>query len=318
MIVLAGIPSESPLAMVARALDELGVDYRHFNQRRVAECAIDWTADARGVTGTLQLEGESFDLAEVEAVYLRLMDDSCLPEIEPLAVDDPVRLRARAFHEAFTRWCEIAPARVVNRAEPQGSNGSKPYQAQLIARHGLLPPPTLVTTDPAAVRAFRAKHGRIIYKSISAMRSIVRELENADLDRIGAIGWCPVQFQARLDGLNVRVHVVGNEVFPTAIESTHLDYRYAKRHGGSSELRPAKLPRAIADKCVALTADMGLAFSGIDLLHADDGRWYCFEVNPSPAFSYFQANTGQPIALALARHLAGIDRPARARVRTAA
>jgi hypothetical protein len=306
MILLAGIPSETPIAMVARALEDLGADYRHFNQRHVADCAIAWTTDDSGVHGTLELEDETFDLAQIAGLYLRLMDDTCLPEIEGLAADDPVRLRARGFHETFVRWSEVAPARVVNRAEPQGSNGSKPYQAQLIARRGLLPPPTLVTTDPRAVRAFRADHGRIIYKSISAMRSIVRELDDGDLDRLDAIGWCPVQFQARLDGLNVRVHVVGSKVFPTAIDSTHLDYRYARREGGSSTLRPTRLPKAIADACVALTADLGLAFSGIDLLKATDGQWYCFEVNPSPAFSYFEANTGQPIALALARHLAGM------------
>jgi hypothetical protein len=32
---------------------------------------------------------------------------------------------------------------------------------------------------------------------------------------------------------------------------------------------------------------------------------FCFEVNPSPGYSYFEANTGQPIARAVARYLAG-------------
>ena len=35
---------------------------------------------------------------------------------------------------------------------------------------------------------------------------------------------------------------------------------------------------------------------------------YCFEVNPSPAFSYDEAHTGQPIAQAIARYLAGETR----------
>ena len=34
-----------------------------------------------------------------------------------------------------------------------------------------------------------------------------------------------------------------------------------------------------------------------------DGRWFCFEVNPSPAFSYYQKAIGQPIAAAVARLL---------------
>lgn len=33
---------------------------------------------------------------------------------------------------------------------------------------------------------------------------------------------------------------------------------------------------------------------------ADDGGVYCFEVNRSPAFTYFESHTGQPIARAIA------------------
>jgi hypothetical protein len=37
---------------------------------------------------------------------------------------------------------------------------------------------------------------------------------------------------------------------------------------------------------------------------AHDGRVICFEVNPSPAFSYYERHTGQPIARELALWLA--------------
>ena len=39
-----------------------------------------------------------------------------------------------------------------------------------------------------------------------------------------------------------------------------------------------------------------------------DQQVYCFEVNPSPAFSYYEAHTGQPIAQAIARYLAAAAR----------
>jgi glutathione synthase/RimK-type ligase-like ATP-grasp enzyme len=265
------------------------------------------------VTGSLRMGEETIDLSTVSGVYMRLMDDRMLPELDGRAADDPARAHARSFHDALFRWSEVSPARVVNRAEPQGSNGSKPYQAQLIARHGLLPPPTLITSDPAAVRAFRAEHGEIVYKSISAVRSIVKTLDDDDMARLDRIGWCPVQFQAAIPGTNIRVHVVGDAVFATAIESTHVDYRYAKRQGGSTELVATILPDEIAARCVALTADLGLAFAGVDLKRTPDGAWYCFEANPSPAFSYFEANTGQPIARAVARYLIGEARAKRRR-----
>jgi glutathione synthase/RimK-type ligase-like ATP-grasp enzyme len=305
MILLCGIRSESPLAMVAAALTRLGADFRFVHQRDVARYRIAWTADASGVAGTLTLGRKRIELARVRGIYTRLMDDTLLPELDGLAPDDPARRHARAFHEALFRWTEVAPARVVNRSEPQGSNGSKPYQAQLIAAHGFLPPPTLITNDPEAVLAFRKEHRRIIYKSISGVRSIVRTLEDADLARLDRIGWCPVQFQAALEGTNIRVHVVDARVYATEIESTHLDYRYANREGGRTTLRAVRLPGEIRARCIALARGLGLPFAGIDLMRTADGLYYCFEVNPQPAFSYFEANTGQPIAMAVARHLAG-------------
>lgn len=305
MILVAGIRSEPPLAMVIKALKRRRAEFRVVHQRDVARFAIDWRVDGAGVTGVLMLDGEAIDLAQVRSVYLRLMDDTRLPEIADIADDDPRRRHARGFHEAFFRWTEITPARVVNRADAQGSNGSKPYQAQLIAAHGFPPPPSLITNQPDEVLAFRRAHGRIIYKSISAVRSIVKVLEDEDLARLDRIGWCPVQFQAALDGINIRVHVVGDKAFATEIESSHIDYRYAKRAGGDTTLRAIRLPSAIRHRCVELTRGLGLAFAGIDLMRTAEGRYYCFEVNPQPAFSYFEANTGQPIAAAVARYLIG-------------
>src|SRR6185369_16264507 len=81
---------------------------------------------------------------------------------------------ARQVHALLRAWSELTPARVVNRPSAMASNGSKPYQAALIraaADFGV--PPTLVTTDPEAARRFIAKHGDVIYKSVSAVRSIV-------------------------------------------------------------------------------------------------------------------------------------------------
>jgi D-alanine-D-alanine ligase-like ATP-grasp enzyme len=36
----------------------------------------------------------------------------------------------------------------------------------------------------------------------------------------------------------------------------------------------------------------------------DEGEWYCFEINPSPGFTYYQNATGAPIDAAIAKLLA--------------
>jgi glutathione synthase/RimK-type ligase-like ATP-grasp enzyme len=185
-----------------------------------------------------------------------------------------------------------------------GSNTSKPYQAQLIAKHGFLVPDTLITNNPVFAREFQSKHNYVIYKSISSVRSIVQKLETKDFERLEQIRWCPTQFQQFVEGTNVRVHVVGEKVFATAIETEATDYRYAHKQGGDAELRAVELDDEVAANCVRLAEALGLAFAGIDLKVTPNDEVFCFEVNPSPGFSYFEANTGQPIAKAVAEYLA--------------
>ena len=305
MILLCGIATEAPLALVADELRAAGCGFLVVHQRGWAQWGLAARVENGAVSGHLRVGATTVALEDVRAVYTRLMDDRRLPEVETLAVDDPGRARCRAVHHALTRWLELSPSRVVNRGRAQLSNGSKPYQAQLIRRHGLRVPETLVTDDPQAVLAFRERHGRVVFKSTSGMRSIVRELEEGDLARLESIRWCPVQFQQRVEGMDVRVHCVGGEVHACAITSPAVDYRYAVREiGAPPVLEPYALSDDLAARCLELTGALGLELAGIDLRLGPDGEAWCFEVNPSPAYSYYEQHTGAPIARAIARHLA--------------
>jgi hypothetical protein len=309
MILLCGIPSEPPLARVAEELDRLDVPTVVLNQRETVSGRFAFELDATGLRGELRLGDRDWRLEDVAAVYLRLMDDRVLPELDGEPDDSPARAACRELHDTLYRWSEITPARVVNRCSAMASNGSKPYQAQLIAAAGFAVPETLVTNDPELVRGFVAEHGRVVYKSVSGTRSIVQEMTAGDFARLEDIAWCPVQFQAYVPGVDVRVHVIGRRVFATRVTSTATDYRYAGVDGGrAARLETVELPEAIADRCVELTRSLGLRFSGIDLRVTPGGTWVCFEVNPSPAYTYYEGHTGQPIAAALARHLAGAER----------
>lgn len=305
MILLVGIASESPIELVADELRELDEGFILVHQRRWREMDAAVEVSGGSVRGRLRIGSQVVRLEDVRAVYTRMMDDRALPDVVDLPAASPERARCRGLHATLGRWIDLTSARVVNRAEPQGSNASKPYQAQTIMRHGLRVPETLATNDPAAVLRFREQHGRVIFKSLSGMRSIVRELDDGDLARLDAIRWCPVQFQAWVPGTDVRVHCVGGEVFAARIESEAIDYRYAASQvGASARLEPFALDDETAQRCLRLTEALGLELSGIDLRIAPDGETYCFEVNPSPAYSYYESHTGQPIARAIARHLA--------------
>lgn len=315
MILLCGIPSETPLRMVRDRLDALHAPYLLFNQRAFASSKICFEVDRGQVRGDLEIGGRCHPLSSFRAVYTRMMDDRSLPELSHEPPDSPLRRHCRGLHEAITRWMEICPAFVVNRCAPMGSNSSKPYQCQLIRDHGFQVPETLVTSDPDRVRDFRAAHRRVIYKSVSSVRSIVQTLEDSDLDRLDRIRWCPTQFQAFVDGTNVRVHIVHERVYATAINTEATDYRYAgKLLGEPARLREVELAPELAEKCIALARSLGLAFAGIDLKVTPADEVYCFEVNPSPAFSYYEGNTGQSISEGLALALMEADQTAIAKV----
>ena len=296
------------MAMVREALQGIGARTVIFNQRQFASMAIKFEIAAGEVAGWLEMESCGYPLEGFTGVYVRLMDDRLLPELADEPQDSPLRRYCRALHETLARWCEVSPARVVNRTAPMASNSSKPYQAQLIRQQGFEIPETLVTNDPAEVLEFHRQHERIIYKSVSGIRSIVQSFEEKDLERLDHIRWCPTQFQEFVEGDNVRVHVVGRQVFATHVSSAATDYRYSAQQVGEAALLEAMdLPEDIAARCVRLSEALGLAFSGIDLKMTADNRVFCFEVNPSPGFSYYEANTGQPISDAVAQFLAGED-----------
>ncbi|HEX5715734.1 MAG TPA: hypothetical protein VF179_06220 [Thermoanaerobaculia bacterium] len=307
MILFCGIPSEPPLRLAIEAAGEAGVPHLVFNQREAQFSDLCFDVEAGAVRGTLRYREADYPLEGFSGVYTRLTDWRTLPESRPVrgAAPEPERLeRSRLVHEAFGEWMELAPCRVLNRARAMASNSSKPYQAQIIARSSFLVPSTLVTNDPEMAREFAREHGRVIYKSVSSVRSIVRELEPADLDRLDRVGDLPTQFQAFIPGTNIRVHVVGEAVFATRVETDSVDYRYASREGREVRMSAAELPPEVRGGCLELSRQLDLPLCGIDLKVTPGGEHYCFEVNPSPAYSYYEESTGQPISRAVVAHLA--------------
>jgi hypothetical protein len=290
VILFFGWGTDAALAKTVQAAQELGVDHVVLDQLSLGGHTFG--------DGVLTLPGARLRLRDLTAAYAR-----------PLSVAAPT---GSPQHEAqqellgsVVDWLDAADARIVNRPGAMHSNGSKPFQAQLIGDVGFEVPETLVSSDPEEVLAFSDRVGPLVFKSISGVRSIVRRLDGGYVDRLDRVRALPTQFQALAEGEDVRVHVVGRAVFATRIRSEATDYRYAGRDGFAAELLTTDLPDEVADRCVELAARLGLPFVGIDLRETPDGRFVCFEANPMPGYSYFESHTGQPISRSLVRYLAG-------------
>ncbi len=209
-----------------------------------------------------------------------------------------------ALDRALYTFAEVADARVLSRPSAMAANHAKPYQLAQLEALGFAVPETLVTTDAEAARAFVARHREVIYKSVSGVRSRVARVGEAQIARLDDLRWCPTQLQRRVAGRDVRVHVVGEAVFACEVLSCADDYRYPGAGDAPTRLRSVKLPAEVAGRCRAASRALGLPLAGVDLRRGDDGRWYAFEVNPSPAFTCFEVDDARPIAAAVARWLA--------------
>jgi hypothetical protein len=296
LVLLWGIETDAPLAAVRAALASQECRVAFIDQRRDGEVDVTLRV-AEIVEGALRLGETWLDLSAVSSLYLRPFDARDLPSCA--GADGSFR-HAIAVQDTLLSWAELTTARVINRPSHMAANNSKPYQARWIESLGFRIPRTLLTTDPAAARAFLRVHGRVIYKSISGVRSIVSRVTDEHLSRFEDIASCPTQFQEYIEGPEYRVHVVGDAVLATEIVSHADDYRYV----GDAEMRVATLPDEITAQCRLLARTMRLWFAGLDLRRSAAGDWYCFEVNPSPGFTFFERRTGQPIADHVARLLA--------------
>ena len=288
MILLLGPMADPVLANVASRIaarngEMMIVDLESGND-------LSWSTSRGQVSGRMLVGGRTIDASEIEAVYMRSFGRNS-------TTDEEKRGRVTALWE----WAEGLPVLVVNRRRAVHTNMSKPYQQRLIAQYGFSVPKTLITMVPEAARAFYDEcRERVIYKSVSAERSIVKRLTADDMPKLEQVRYCPLQLQELVPGIDIRVHTVGERVFASEIVADGLDYRYVGREGGSRTIRAVELPTDVQSRCLKLAASLDLALSGIDLRRTPDGEYYCFEVNTSPAFVFYENHTGQRIGDALA------------------
>jgi len=297
MILIYGCLEDPPLVRTIEALQEAGAPYVLLAQTALDREGLCIEVGPGGVDGILVSAGQAVPLEQFHSIYARPLE---LPLRAFGAADVP---RVRLLHEQLFEWLDIVRGLVVNRPRAMQANASKPLQAQLIGAAGFSVPETLVTSDEEEARAFWRTHGRVVFKSISGVRSIVQELDDRSAARLSLLSALPVQFQAYVPGADVRVHVVGDRAFAAEIHSPVIDYRYAAREGAAAILTAIELPPAVARRCIELVREMELPLAGIDLRRRPDGEYVCLEVNPMPAYTYFETHTGLPISRALAELL---------------
>jgi glutathione synthase/RimK-type ligase-like ATP-grasp enzyme len=252
-------------------------------------------------------EGE-LDLEAVRAVWWRRPSAFVLPE----ALRDPAhrRLALSEASTAFYGLYESMNALWINPPARDAVASHKPYQLALAQDLGLDIPQTVMTSDPEEAHAFwRECHGDVIYKQFIALPeawSETRKLGEAETKVADeTIRLAPVIFQRHVAAVaDLRVTIIGDEVFAAAVDVRDLDYDVDVRLNLDAKHVAHNLPDNVVDKLRAMMRRLGLMYGAIDLRLTEEGRYVFLEINPAGQFLYVEQQTGQPITAALAARLA--------------
>jgi glutathione synthase/RimK-type ligase-like ATP-grasp enzyme len=154
--------------------------------------------------------------------------------------------------------------------------------------------------------------GHVVRKAFRNIAQAPREthlLRDEDLALLDTVRYAPVIFQRFVPAdLDLRVTVVEDGIFATAISS---EERYAAdyRPGlASAKVVPYELPTAVAEKLLELMRIFGLKFGAVDFRVTPDGDHVFLEVNPVGEYLFISQRTGQPIPAAIAASLERHDR----------
>jgi glutathione synthase/RimK-type ligase-like ATP-grasp enzyme len=304
VILVSGVLGDGMIELMCARLNSMGYAYLFLDELRFpGDFNITWSAGVEGVTGYVSSPSGRVNLRDITGIYARYVQYRGRKRGDRLSEHEEELIRSE-YQASLMHLFDVMPSVVVNRVRASVSNDSKLYQQLLLTAFGFRTPRTFVTTVPDEAAAFYEACGKkVIYKSLSGVRSIVRRLEEDDLPSLELVRNCPVQFQEAVEGVDVRVHTVDDKVFATEFISEASDYRYAASTGHSLTAHAIDLPPEVASACVQLARSVGLMVSGIDLRRTSDGQYYCFEINPSPGFLFYERATGQPISEAVAKLL---------------
>lgn len=262
-----------------------------------------------------RLSGRAVDLdfSECRVIWWRRPQPFVVHEEVGSAVD-----RAFAYSEgdaAFGGLWLSVDAFWINHPTRDEEASRKVYQLKVAREAGLRVPRTCITNDPARAKEFIEQRGveQTIYKAFAGSEQAWREtrlLKENELEMIESVRFAPVIFQEYVAGTDLRITVVGDEVFPAAIHvqpsSYQVDFRMVM---DEARIEPAVLPPTLCDTLRSYMRRLGLVYGAIDMRRTEDGEYVFLEINPSGQWLFVEQSSGQPITETLATLMAERDLP---------
>jgi glutathione synthase/RimK-type ligase-like ATP-grasp enzyme len=230
---------------------------------------------------------------------------------------DALQIAQAETEAAVNGLWECAPWRWVQSPAAVVMASNKLKQLAVAQQLGFPIPRTLVSSDAERAVAFldQCDNGAII-KELSIQYAVdiqgasylswTRPITKDELLEVGIPLGIPACIQENVPKhIEIRATVVGDQVFPVAIDSqsspeTRHDFRRGSLTDKADHYSPMELPPEIAGRCVGLLQHFGLDYGAIDLILTPDGRYVFLELNTNGAWVWAEKLTGLPITEALA------------------
>jgi ATP-grasp ribosomal peptide maturase len=267
-----------------------------------ASLSVEAQITAHGLQGLLHTPSRTADLATVRSLYYRRPTGFAFPH---LGEQDARFAVTQARYGLGGVLASLPGCRYVNHPHRIGDAEFKPAGLTAAVEAGFLVPPTLITSSPDAAREFIKAYGPVIYKPlynpvhlIDGVSSVVKVAEVSVADIDDDVAGTAHLFQQRVPKVaDVRVTVIGGEVFCVRIDSDLLDWRtdYSKL-----TYTPVDTPPGIERALYRYLDHFGLAFGAFDFAVGPEGRWWFLECNPSGQWHWLEDETGLPMTAALA------------------
>jgi hypothetical protein len=298
-VMILGAPEEAHAAYILSKIQKRGQSAFFFDTRRFPS-QIKLNVLVGNASGSTQSLGFLEDtqaqlripLENINAVYWRYHYGIQTP---PEITDNFLAGMAhREIESALGSFFRMLNCRWLNSPAAIAMHVFKPYQSHVMHQLGLRVPQTLISNDPSGVQDFYHQlNGQVIYKPVRG-GAHTQQLNSDDLtkERLAELAQAPVQFQEMIEGVDIRVYLIGEETFAAEIRSSTLDFR----GDPNAAIVPVELPDAIRQQCRQAADALMLGYSGIDIRRTPAGDYVFLECNPCPMFMHFENMTGYPIS----------------------
>ena len=217
MILVLGSGEDHVYPQLLDCLRESGHSFAVVDEDQPDQYSVRWEETANGPVFRL-FGGDCDGRRSVGSIFVR---HAVARTLNPQHLQQMGRLQAHLNYMLFSTSCPV-----INKPCNAYSNYSKPYQVGLLAEAGFDVPKTLVTNiTEEAHRFIQQGSGQVIFKGVSNVPTLARVMTQDDFSRLDLLPDCPTLFQEYIDGLDYRVHVIGEAVFVTSLKSKDEDYR---------------------------------------------------------------------------------------------